>query len=170
MKAANRDGDLDTLCPITLSTSLVGDRWSMVIIRELLMGATRFQNIQAQTGATPQMLTARLKRLETDGLIKRRAYSKKPLRHEYVLTPMGREFRPVVLALRAWGETWIKDGRKSLAVRITHSSCGSEIQLDGICPSCDALVSWKEMRGEPTPAYRRERARRAAAFSDHTQS
>src|ERR1700680_1371488 len=92
----------DTLCPVARSTAIVGDRWTMLIIRELFTGCARFDEIQAQ------MLAARLKRLEAEGLIERRVYSRRPVRHEYLLTRMGREFYPVIFALRAWGETWRK--------------------------------------------------------------
>jgi DNA-binding HxlR family transcriptional regulator len=68
----------DTVCPVARSTAIVGHRWTMLIIRELFAGCTRFDEIQAQTGATAQMLAARLKRLETEGLIERRVYSRRP--------------------------------------------------------------------------------------------
>ena len=87
MPAPDKDAGDDTLCPIAHSTGLVGDRWSILIVRELLFGQGRFQDLQAQTGATSQMLAARLKRLEADGLVERHAYSQRPLRHEYRLTP-----------------------------------------------------------------------------------
>jgi DNA-binding HxlR family transcriptional regulator len=163
------EGD-DTLCPIAHSTGLVGDRWSILIVRELLMGQTRFQDLQAQTGATSQMLAARLKRLEADGLIERRAYSQRPLRHEYRLTPKGVNLMPVILALRTWGEAWCKPAGQELAVRMFHRSCGSELDLSGRCPSCEGLVAWTDMRAQPTPAYQAERARRAAEFAEHQRA
>lgn len=165
MKVSKQDVGVDTLCPITRSASVVGDRWSMVIVRELMMGVGRFQDLLAQTGATPQLLAGRLKRLEAGGVIDRRVYSKKPLRHEYRLTPMGRELTPVILALRAWGEIWVKSRKEGVAVRMTHSSCGSEVPLDGVCPACRTMVAWRELRSEPTAAYRAERSARAARFA-----
>src|SRR6202012_2128271 len=108
MSEASGPGDDDTLCPIAHSTGLVGDRWSILIVRELLLGQTRFQDLQAQTGATSQMLAARLKRLEADGLVSRQAYSQRPPRYEYRLTPKGVQLMPVILALRTWGERWCK--------------------------------------------------------------
>jgi len=98
----------DTLCPIARATAIVGDRWTVPIIRELFVGSARFDEIQAQTGSTAQMLASRLKRLESEGMIERRAYSRRPLRHEYVLTRMGREFYPVIFALRAWARPGAK--------------------------------------------------------------
>ncbi|MCI3132364.1 winged helix-turn-helix transcriptional regulator [Phenylobacterium aquaticum] len=153
----------DTLCPIARSTSRVGDKWSLLIIRELFMGVSRFQDLLAQTGATPQLLTARLKQLQADGLIERRAYSERPLRFEYRLTAMGLDLMPIILAFRAWGETWCKTPEEGVAVRMFHNSCRTELELDGRCPTCGVTVPWTETHGLPNPAYLEERMQRAAA-------
>lgn len=158
--------DDHSLCPIVHSTGLVGDRWSILIVRELLMGQGRFQDIQAQTGATSQMLSARLRRLESDGLVARQAYSLKPLRYEYSLTPKGRNLMPVILALRAWGEQWVKPEGSTKAVRMFHRPCGSELELNGHCPSCQRLAPWTEMAASPSQAWLEERQARAKAFAE----
>src|SRR4051794_7038549 len=93
--------DPATLCPVARGASVVGDRWTVLVLRELFSENHRFEEIQAQTGATPQMVAARLKTLEAEGLIERRRYSARPLRHDYHLTPKGEAFYPVILALRA---------------------------------------------------------------------
>lgn len=151
----------DTLCPVARSTSLIGDRWSLLVLRELFMGVSRFGDLQAQTGATPQMLAARLKSLEADGLLQKRPYSTQPLRHEYGLTPKGIELLPVLLALRSWGEKWCKTPDQDLALRTRHRVCGAEVGLDGICPQCARPVAWPELTAAPTPGYVEERRRRA---------
>ena len=170
LSASGNDPGDDTLCPIAHSTGLVGDRWSILIVRELLLGQSRFQDLQAQTGATSQMLAARLKRLEADGLIERHPYSERPPRHEYRLTPKGRHLMPVILALRTWGEQWCKPQSEQPATRMFHRACGSELELDGKCPACGGLVAWTDMRGQPSEAYAEERARRAADFTDHRRA
>jgi hypothetical protein len=109
------------------------------------------------------MLAARLKRLEAEGMIERRVYSRRPLRHEYLLTRMGREFHPIILALRAWGETWCKGADEPLAVRMTHHKCGTEIGLDGLCPTCREIVQPSDMDAQPIPEYAAERRRRQEA-------
>lgn len=162
--------DDDTLCPIAHSTGLVGDRWSILIVRELLMGQTRFQDLQAQTGATSQMVAARLKRLEADGLVERHAYSQRPPRHEYRLTPKGVHLMPVILALRTWGERWCKPEGGQPATRMFHRTCGSELELDGQCPTCGGLVAWTDMRGQPSEAWAEERRRRATDFTDQRRA
>lgn len=170
MGASKHDDGDDTLCPIAHSTGLVGDRWSILIVRELLLGQSRFQDLQAQTGATSQMLAARLKRLEADGLIERRAYSERPPRHEYRLTPKGLHLMPVILALRAWGEQWCKPEGEIPATRMFHRACETELELSGRCPKCRILVSWTDMRGQPSDAWADERRRRAADFTDQRRT
>ena len=90
----------DTLCPVARSQDVIGDRWTVLIVRELFMGNRRFDALLAHTQATLQMLSSRLKRLEADGMIERKRYMKKPPRYEYELTDMGRAFYPVIPALR----------------------------------------------------------------------
>jgi DNA-binding HxlR family transcriptional regulator len=83
---------------------LVGDKWSLLVIREIGLGVPRFEGIRTQTGAPRQILTARLRKLETVGVIERRQYSDHPPRHEYVLTKAGEQLLPVLANLREWGE------------------------------------------------------------------
>src|ERR1700736_2655964 len=147
----------DTLCPIARATAVVGDRWTIPIIRELFVGSARFDEIQAQTGATAQMLAARLKRLEAEGMIERRVYSRRPLRHEYLLTRMGREFYPIIFALRAWGETWCKGVDEPLSVRMMHRKWGTGVGPHVLCPTCHEIVPRSDMDAQPSPEWAAER-------------
>jgi DNA-binding HxlR family transcriptional regulator len=90
-------------CPIARSLDRVGEWWSILILRDAFKGATRFDQFQKSLGIAPNMLTRRLTTLVESGLLERRLYSEKPPRHEYVLTDKGRDFRPVLWALIAWG-------------------------------------------------------------------
>jgi DNA-binding HxlR family transcriptional regulator len=159
----------ETLCPVARSTAIVGDRWTLLIVRELFAGCTRFDEIQAQTGSTAQMLSTRLKRLEADGMVERRAYSSRPARYEYVLTPMGLDFFPVILAFRAWAETWCKGEDEPLAIRTTHPVCGTEIGLGGLCPTCGETVAPSDMDARPGPEYAAERRQRYEAYKARSQ-
>jgi DNA-binding HxlR family transcriptional regulator len=158
------NGMLETLCPVARAESVVGDRWTVLILRELFMGSHRFEELQAQTGATPQMMAARLKKLEADGLVERRLYKQRPPRYEYHLTEKGEAFYPVVLALRAWGETWCKSPEEGLAITYTHLTCGKPAGLGPVCESCGLRLRRQEMRAELNPAYRGEREARWEAF------
>jgi DNA-binding HxlR family transcriptional regulator len=90
-------------CPIARSLERVGEWWSILILRDALRGLTRFDEFQKNLGIAPNMLTRRLNGLVAAGLLERRRYSERPARFEYVPTERGRDFRPVLWALMAWG-------------------------------------------------------------------
>ena len=90
-------------CPIARSLERVGEWWSILILRDAFHGLTRFDEFQKSLRIAPNMLTRRLNALVEGGLLERRRYSEHPPRDEYVLTERGRDFRPVLLALLAWG-------------------------------------------------------------------
>src|SRR6516225_9567099 len=90
-------------CPIARSLARVGEWWSMLILRDALHGVGRFDEFQSGLGIAPNMLTRRLSALVAAGLLERRRYSERPPRYEYILTEKGRDFRPVLIAMTAWG-------------------------------------------------------------------
>jgi len=90
-------------CPIARSLERVGEWWSILILRDAYLGLKRFDEFQESLGIAPNILTRRLKALVEAGLIERRRYSERPPRDEYLLTQAGRDFRPVLWALLAWG-------------------------------------------------------------------
>ncbi len=90
-------------CPIARSLDRVGEWWSILIMRDAFHGMTRFDQFQKSLGIAPNMLTRRLKSLVESGLLQRRLYSEHPPRYEYVVTDMGRDFRPVLWTLIGWG-------------------------------------------------------------------
>ena len=93
------------VCPIADALEVIGERWSLLVIRELGFDVSRFNDIQVNTGAPRETLALRLRRLEEAGVIERRRYCERPPRDEYVLTAAGHELMPVIAALRVWGET-----------------------------------------------------------------
>jgi DNA-binding HxlR family transcriptional regulator len=153
-----------TLCPIARAQVIVGDRWTVLVLRELFLGNRRFEEIQVQTQATPQMVASRLKKLEAEGLIERRLYSERPPRHEYHLTPMGISFHPVFLALRAWGETWCKGEHEEVAIRYTHIPCGQDPGLGPACQSCGKEMRREELSARLSGSFDAERRERLHAF------
>jgi DNA-binding HxlR family transcriptional regulator len=96
----------DLECPIAGTLDCIGDRWAILILRDLFLhGARRFQDFEATLpGLTPSVLSARLKSLESDGVVATRAYEMHPPRFEYFLTPKGRELGPILRAMKRWGE------------------------------------------------------------------
>ncbi|HZC97964.1 MAG TPA: helix-turn-helix domain-containing protein, partial [Bradyrhizobium sp.] len=112
----------------------------------------------------PQMIAARLKKLEADALVERRSYNKRPLRYEYHLTAKGEAFYPVLLALRAWGETWCKSPDEGVAVSYTHRSCGKPSGLGAVCEACGQAPRREDLIVELNPAYQSEREARWEVF------
>ena len=142
----------DQYCPIAHALELVGERWTLLLIRDLLGGARRFQDFQASlSGIAPALLSERLKAMEEHGLIARRFYSEHPPRAEYVLTDSGRELGFVVGALAAWGSRHVHRD-----TALVSGDCGHEVQVRYFCPTCDERVP-----GSTVTVRRRTRRRQS---------
>ena len=111
-------------CPIARSLERVGEWWSILILRDAFHGLTRFDQFQKSLEIAPNMLTRRLNALVEAGLLERRRYSEHPPRDEYVLTERGRDFRPVLWALLAWGNKHFAPEGKSVV--LVDSATGAE--------------------------------------------
>lgn len=122
-------------CPAAGALRLVGEKWSLLVVRELLLGVRRFDAIARNTGAPRDRLTARLRALEEAGVVERRAYSEHPPRHEYHLTEAGRDLAPVVTALAHWGSTWLYD---EPPVVFHHHDHVAALDTTPTCTTCDS--------------------------------
>jgi DNA-binding HxlR family transcriptional regulator len=131
-------------CPIARSLERVGEWWSILILRDASLGLTRFDAFQESLGIAPNILTRRLKALVEAGLLERRRYSERPPRAEYVLTQAGRDFRPVLWALLAWGNKHFAP--EGASVVVVDSKTG--VEADPV------LVDGKSGRPLATPAFR----------------
>ncbi|MET0698256.1 MAG: helix-turn-helix domain-containing protein [Mycobacterium sp.] len=113
-------------CPIAQSLDVIGDRWSLLILRDALDGFTRFDEFEANLGIAPNTLSRRLAGLVEAGLLDRRQYSDRPPRQEYVVTDRARELRPVLVALYAWGVRGQKPGARTMV--LVDADSGNEIE------------------------------------------
>jgi DNA-binding HxlR family transcriptional regulator len=93
-------------CPVAQALEIIGEWWSLLIIRDAFRGLRRFESFQASLGIARNMLSRRLKALVAAGILERRLYNERPRRHEYRLTEKGRELMPVMVALMVWGNRW----------------------------------------------------------------
>src|SRR6476661_11070798 len=104
----------DDTCGIAHAVGVLGDPWTLLVLRDVAGGRTRFDQLVQETGISRKVLTQRLEALVEDGLLERRRYSDHPPRHDYVLTPRGRGALPVLVALQDFGDAWLLgDGRPS---------------------------------------------------------
>jgi DNA-binding HxlR family transcriptional regulator len=106
----------DSECPIALGLEAVGEWWTILILRDVFDGFTRFDDLQRNLGISPSMLARRLSALTDAGVLERRRYSERPPRDEYVLTERGAAFQPVLLALYAWSEEHVTGHARKLTV------------------------------------------------------
>jgi DNA-binding HxlR family transcriptional regulator len=128
---------------------VIGEKWSLLVVRELLFGVRRFNDIAANTGAPRDILTTRLRRLEDLGVVERRAYSERPPRFEYRLTRAGRDLQPVMLALKQWGDDYVMDDPLPLVLEHT---CGHEFIPQVHCSACGAALERQSLKVLPQGA------------------
>jgi len=147
----------DTRCPIARSLERVGEWWSILILRDAFAGASRFDEFQKSLGIAPNMLTRRLKTLCDSGLLEKRLYNEKPRRYEYVLTLKGRDFRPVLWSLIAWGNKYFAPEGESVVV--VDAATGARADPVLIDRHSGRLLQAPEFKVAPGPAAT-ERTRR----------
>ena len=151
-------------CPVAKSLEVVGERWTLLIVRDLLKGPGRFQDLVASLpGIAPNLLSERLKLMEEHGLVGRRFYSEHPPRAEYVLTDKGKELAVVVGALAVWGSRHVHPH-----TALVHADCGEAVQMRYYCPACKervpgTAVAVTRRRGKTRAARSRTTARRRSA-------
>lgn len=131
-------------CPIARGLERVGEWWSMLILRDAFAGMTRFEQFQKSLGIAPGMLTRRLNALMEAGLLERSLYSEKPPRHEYRLTDRGLDFRPVLLAMLAWGNKHFTP--EGVSTQLVDAETGRPVE--------PILVERETGRPIQSPAYR----------------
>lgn len=108
------------VCPVARAAQLLGDRWTLLILRDLASGRRRFGELEASTGMSPRVLSGRLHALEEDGLLQRRHYPEIPPRVEYALTDKGRAALPLIEQLRQFGEAWLSPAPAEKAAPARH--------------------------------------------------
>ena len=138
----HRDYDGQT-CSIARTLEVVGERWTLLVLREALAGTRRFDDFQAKLGIARNVLQTRLTRLVDNGVLERRLYQERPQRYEYVLTPAGRDLLPVLIALMRWGDAHrAPDGPPTL---IRHAGCGGDVTAAMTCERCGAALAPREL-------------------------
>ncbi|MFD7446036.1 winged helix-turn-helix transcriptional regulator [Streptomyces sp. NPDC059909] len=134
-------------CSIADTLALVGEKYALLVLREVFLGVRRFDRIARNTGAPRDILTARLRRLVEAGVLEKVPYSERPQRFEYVPTESGRELHPVLLTLMAWGDRHLAEHPPTVAEHacgakltpvVVCASCGDEATLDSLTPHVHA--------------------------------
>ncbi len=143
-------------CPIADALGIIGDRWTILIIRDAQLGVSRFEGFQNSLGVSRNVLAMRLKLLVGAGIFRRRPLRADGRRHEYVLTEKGLALSTVLIALLDWGERWMPDRRGPRAVTVDRDS-GRPVSLRLSRDEDGATVTPSEVRILAGPEARRQR-------------
>ena len=148
-------------CSVARALSIVGDRWTLLILRDCFMGTKRFDKFQKQIGLSRHRLTDRLNKLVENEILKKVPYQEKPVRYEYRLTRKGVEFYPVLMTLAKWGDTWM-DGNDGPPIEYLHTRCNHKMSVEISCSECGETINPKEVIPQFGPGLK--------AFSERVKS
>ncbi|VTZ27396.1 conserved hypothetical protein [Methylocella tundrae] len=137
-------------CSLARGLDMIGDWWSPLIIRDLFLNLTHFDELVEDLGISRNLLTRRLKSLITNGIVERVAYQQRPVRYAYRLTTAGRDLVPAILALTAWGDRWARP-REGSPILFVHESCGHQFEPTVTCSVCAAAISAEAVKPVPGP-------------------
>ncbi len=141
--------DMD--CSVAQCLEVVGDWWTMLVVRDTFLGVTRFEDFQRRLGISRNILQQRLTKLVDSGVLVRVPYSEHPPRYDYRLTQKGRDLWPVLTAMRQWGDAHAAPDGPPL--QVVHDACGSVSHLDMVCDACGRPVGPRDVHVVPGPGH-----------------
>jgi DNA-binding HxlR family transcriptional regulator len=141
-------------CSLARSLAVLGDRWTLLILREAFLRVRRFEGFEEKLGIARRVLSERLALLVDEGVLAKRPYQHRPIRYEYKLTEKGLGLYPVILSLVHWGDTHYA-GKKGPPLLHTHVDCGHDFRSVLSCSQCGEALSPRAVRVRPGPGARR---------------
>jgi DNA-binding HxlR family transcriptional regulator len=134
-------------CSIAATLEIVGERWTLLLLRDAFLGVRRFEEFQKRNGIARNVLAARLERLVDEGVLRRRRYSERPPRDEYVLTEKGLDLWPAIVSLLHWGDKHLNPDAPPMI--LTHRDCGGSVSDRRVCESCGAELGPRDVAATP---------------------
>ena len=141
----------DQICSISRTLEVVGERWTLLIVRDIFFGVRRFGDLQTSLGVARNVLTDRLNHLVEDGIVAREPYQELPTRYEYALTPKGMDLLPVLLAMMQWGDKHALPAAGPPRL-VRHLHCGGEVGQHLACTKCEQRLGENDIEILPGPA------------------
>nr|WP_042187595.1 helix-turn-helix domain-containing protein [Kibdelosporangium sp. MJ126-NF4]CEL18215.1 Transcriptional regulator, HxlR family [Kibdelosporangium sp. MJ126-NF4]CTQ90554.1 Transcriptional regulator, HxlR family [Kibdelosporangium sp. MJ126-NF4] len=138
----------ETRCSVARTLSVIGERWTMLVLREAFNRVRRFEDFQQRTGAPRPVLADRLRTLTEDGIFRRDRYAERPDRFEYRLTEKGLDLYPILISMMAWGDRWMAD-EQGPPVQLVHRGCEHSMTPMMACSHCGDEVSAREVQLAP---------------------
>lgn len=142
----------DMACSVAQCLEVVGEWWSMLVVRDAFLGVTRFEQFHDRLGISRNVLQQRLARLVEAGVLSKVAYSEHPPRYDYRLTDKGRDLWPVLTAMRQWGDTHAAPAGPPL--QVVHTGCGHVCEAVMTCSECGERLTGRDVRAVPGPGAR----------------
>jgi DNA-binding HxlR family transcriptional regulator len=139
----------DVRCSVAQCLDVVGEWWSLLIVRDAFLGVGRFDDFQVRLGISRNILTQRLNHLVEEGVLRRVPYQDHPPRFEYRLTDKGRDLWHVITAMRQWGDRWAAPDGPPLKIR--HPKCGHVVKVVPTCSHCGEALDARAVTGIPGP-------------------
>ena len=139
-------------CSVAKTLELVGERWTVLILREIFFGRRRFDEMAANLGIARNVLTQRLQRLQEEDVLTKVAYQQRPERFEYRLTEKGIDLWPVIVALLQFGDAYYAPDGPPVVLR--HKKCGGQVDEHRICDTCGKRLTARDVIGRPGPGAR----------------
>ena len=161
MEANVKDFPRDA-CTVASTLEVIGERWTMHVLREAFLGVRRFEDFRRNIGVARNILSDRLNTLVAEGILRRELYSERPPRYEYRLTRKGVDLYGILIELLKWGNRWMPNP-EGPAVVLRHRACGSVIEPVLACPQCGEPVHIRDLGAEPGPAMTNHRDAAAAS-------
>jgi DNA-binding HxlR family transcriptional regulator len=143
-------------CSLARAISVIGDRWTLLILRDCFLRVRRFEDFQERLGITRPILASRLKKLVDEFVLTKVAYQQRPVRYEYRLTPKGLDLYPVLMALVHWGDVHMA-GKKGRPLLHTHEPCGKDFDPLMVCSECGGPLVARQVRVHAGPGSRSRR-------------
>jgi DNA-binding HxlR family transcriptional regulator len=131
-------------CSVARTLSVIGDRWTLLVLRDAFLRTRRFEDFQRRLGVTRHLLADRLRKLVEAGILERLRYQEKPARYEYKLTEKGRDLYPVIVALLRWGDRWMTD-ESGPPLTLVHKACGHTMHPSLVCPDCGEPIGPRDV-------------------------
>jgi len=136
-------------CSVAQCLEVVGEWWSMLILRDVFLGVSRFEEFQRRLGISRNILQQRLSKLVESGVLVRVPYSEHPPRFDYRLTDKGRDLWPVITAMRQWGDVYAAPSGPP--IQVTHTACGSTAPTILVCGSCGEALGPRDVHADGVP-------------------
>jgi DNA-binding HxlR family transcriptional regulator len=140
----------DQPCSIARSVAVIGDRWTLMVLRDCFLGIRRFEDFERRLGISRSLVAERLKRLVDEGVLRREPYQDRPLRHEYRLTDKGLALHPVIMAIVHWGDVYYAE-ESGPPLLHRHKACGCDFSPVTTCSECGEPLGARDVEVRPGP-------------------